>query len=123
MVTQKLLSLFDRAISSVFRLEKWAIGDDDGTYRCTYFVDKGRTIGVIGVDGEMRVMMGYWAVHHHLEKGKLTKRVLVRKDLKEGERIATEAEIRQHISELLQKLDMRYHNVRLIGPKVLEVNR
>ena len=105
MVIQKFLSLCDRVISSAFSLEVWGTGDEKGTYRWTHFGKFGRSVGVVGTDGEIRTLMGFWAVSHHLEKGKLTKRVFVRKDLREGERLATEEEIRSLITKQLQALD------------------
>ena len=97
MLFQRLLALLDKATSEVFRLQSWGDGFEDRDHRWVHFVDVGPTIGIVGQDGKVHTMMGYWSVRHYYDgKGKLLKRIPVRKDLKEGERLATKDEIYTH---------------------------
>ena len=103
MLLQRLLALnfsawFDRAVSEMFQLESWGDGHEDQPHTWIYFATIGSRIGIVGVDGRMHTIMGYFAVRHHYDgQGNLLQRVPVRKDLKQGERLVTEeTEIVRH---------------------------
>ena len=104
MFLQHILAWIDRAISEVFSLEAWGTGDEEGKHQWTYFISVGRTIGVMGVDGEIRTIMGSRSVHHYYDGKKLLRRIPVRRDLKEGERLATREEIAQHRAEFSERV-------------------
>lgn len=103
MFFQRVLAWFDKIISEVFWLQAWGTGDEKSNHNWIYLVDVGRTIGVVGVDGKIRTMIGYWSVHHYYDGKKFLKRIPVRKDLKAGERLATRKEIVQHQKELSEQ--------------------
>lgn len=103
MFFQRIFALFDKIISEIFRLQAWGTGDEKANNRWTYFVDVGQTVGVVGANGKIHTMMGYWSVHHYYDGKSLLRRIPVRKDLKEGERLATQEEIARHQIELRQK--------------------
>ncbi len=52
-----------------------------------------RWMGIIGKDGNIHTVTDAEAVKHFYKDGKPIKRVLARKDLRAGERLATEEEI------------------------------
>lgn len=99
MLIQRLLAWVDEIISEVFWLQSWGDGDESWNNRWTYFVDLGPRIGIVGTNGIIHTIMGKWSVHHHYCGGTLLKRIPVRKDLKEGERLATKEEITQHLED------------------------
>ena len=107
MFFQRVLALYDKAISEIFWLQSWGDGgesDGKGKNRWIYLVDVGhKKIGVVGVDGKIHTTMRYWAARHYYDGKKLLKRIPVRKDLKEGERLATQEEIAQHQVELRER--------------------
>ncbi|MEK7612392.1 MAG: hypothetical protein AAB407_03565 [Patescibacteria group bacterium] len=45
-------------------------------------------------------MTGFWSVNHYYDGNKLLRRILARKDLKTGERLATEEEVLQYQEKL-----------------------
>ena len=104
MFFQRVLALWDKAISKVFYFGAWGTGDQNGKHRWTYLIDVGHSIGVVGVDGKIHTIMSYWSVRHYYDRKKLLKRVPVRKDLKDGERLATPEEIAQHRVELSEQI-------------------
>lgn len=99
---QRFLGWLDVRISSLFKMTSSGTGPD-GNERWTYFPDYGKRIGIVGVDGRIHTMMGYWAIHHYYENNKLARRVAVRNDLQEGERLATQEEIDCHTAQLIAK--------------------
>lgn len=104
MLFQRLLALFDKVISKVFRLQSWGDGFEDRDHQWIYFVDFGSIVGIVGQDDEVHTMMGYWSVRHYYDgRGKLLKRIPVRKDLKEGERRATQEEIALHREKVYRR--------------------
>lgn len=108
MFFQRIFARVDRILSSLFWLEAWGHGDKNREYRWEYFIDIGKTIGVVGLDGKIHTMMGYWSVRHYYENGKLVKRIPVRKDLGGGERLATNEEIALHQAELRRQHAQRH---------------
>ena len=85
---QNVLAWFDRVISSAFRLEAWGQGNDDGPRQWTYFVTSRPVIKIVNMRGEVLEATGYWSVRHYYdEKGRLLKRIPVRKDLGCGKRL------------------------------------
>ena len=100
MLFQRILALWDKVISEIFRLQAWGTGDERGENQWTYLVDVGRPIGVVGVDGKVHTLMSYWSVHHYYDGKKLLKRIPVRKDLRDDERLATPDEISRHQAEV-----------------------
>jgi len=100
MLFQRILALWDKAISGLFGLQEIGTGDQKGRNRWIYLIDIGHTIGVVGVDGSIRIMSSYWSVNHHRDGKKLLQRIPVRKDLKDGERLATEEELATYQIEL-----------------------
>lgn len=99
MYIQRVLARVDKGISAFFGLQEWAHCNTNGDHRWTYFVDIGKAIGIVGADGNVHTVASYWSVRHYNEDGKLVRRIPVRKDLKEGERLATGKEIAQHRAE------------------------
>lgn len=96
MYFQRHLASLDKLVSKIFWLQSWGSGDENNENQWIHFVDVGRTIGVVGVDGEIHTLMGYWSVRHYYNGKKLLKRIPVRRDLKPGERLATSEEILRH---------------------------
>jgi hypothetical protein len=103
MFFQRILASLDKLLSEIFWLESWGIGDENSKTKWIYFVDIGHTIGVMGTDGKIHTMMGYWSVLHYYDGKKLLKRIPIRKDLKPGERLATLEEIQSHQAELRKR--------------------
>jgi len=96
---QHILASWDKAISDLFHLQSWRTGNTNSDHQWTYFVDFGPTICIVGTDGKIHTMMSYWSVHHYYDRNRLLKRISVRKDLKDGERLATPDEIAQYREE------------------------
>lgn len=99
MYLQRILASLDKLVSEIFWLQSWGTGDENNKNQWIYFVDVGRTIGVVGVDGKIHTLMGYWSVRHYYDGKKLLNRIPVRKDLKPGERLAIPEEILHHQGE------------------------
>jgi hypothetical protein len=95
-----LLGKLDVAVSEFFWLQSWGDTSNPERERWTFYVDRGHTIGIVGTDGKVHTMVGYHAVNHYYEGGRLARRVPVRRDLKPGERRATAQEIDDHRREL-----------------------
>lgn len=100
---QLMFALIDKMVSEMFALQSWGTGNEAGENRWTYFVDFGRLIGIVGTDGKIHTLMSYWSVHHYYDGKKLLRRILVRRDLKQGERLATPEEVRHHQDELRER--------------------
>ena len=96
MFIQKMLARIDSAISLMFKLEFWILGSTSGPHERLFYLNSGKRIGIVGTDGTIRTIMGYWTVMHECDGSKVLRRVLVRKDLLEGERLATEADFRNY---------------------------
>lgn len=94
---QRLLAALDKKISKLFSLQSFGHGNEKGIHQWIYFMNVGPTIGVVGVDGKLHTVMSYYSVRHYVNGKKLQKRIPVRKDLKEGERLATREEIEQYL--------------------------
>jgi hypothetical protein len=93
---QRMLAQLDEAICSRLDLESWGDGDMLGKHCHVYFVGVGPSIGIMGIDGRIHTVMGYFSVRHYYDGSELLRRIPVRKDLKIGERLVTEEEILQH---------------------------
>lgn len=94
---QKILAFKDRRVSRLFKfpyqiLSKWAFGEPP-TRTVTYYVDRGPATAIVGVDGNIRSMFGRCAVRHEYRENRLVRRILLRKSLAPGERLATPSEI------------------------------
>ena len=101
MLRERLLARFDQAISELFRLESWHLGDTEHEHTSIYYpsIGKGR-VGIVGVSGEIHTVMGRRCVRHYYDvTNRLTRRILVRKDLKSGERLATPEEVEAYLEE------------------------
>ncbi|TSC61634.1 MAG: hypothetical protein G01um101448_627 [Parcubacteria group bacterium Gr01-1014_48] len=96
MFLQRILALWDKVISEIFRLSSWGTGNEKSLNQWIYLVDIGHTIGVVAATNKIHTIMSYWSVRHYYDGKKLLKRIPVRKDLKEGERLATAKEIVQY---------------------------
>ena len=103
MLFQKIFALWDKVISEIFWLQAWGTGDEHGENRWTYLIDVGHPIGVVGANGKIHTLMSYWSVHHYYDRKKLLKRIPVRKNLLDGERLATPEEISRHQAEIRQQ--------------------
>lgn len=92
----RILASCERTISRWFRISRNGEGTTDGgAYigKWTFFSDFGRRIAIVGTNGRVHTLTGYYAVHHYYQKGKLVKRRPVRKNLQPGERLASAQEI------------------------------
>ena len=93
---QSILAELDLWISAWFGLERWTLGDTSGMHSRLFYLRGKKMIGIVGVDGRIHTVMSYRTVMHEYDGSRLLRRVLVRKSLKKGERLATEAEIQAH---------------------------
>ena len=97
MLQTRIFAWIDRFLTNTFRLGgTLGLGTSGSeiTQRIYYIgIGRGPTIGIVGVDGQIHTLIGYWSVRHYLEEGRVVRRVPVRKDLKKGERLATRGEI------------------------------
>ena len=100
MFLQKILCRWDQLVSWTFNLMVSGGGDENGEYKRSYHIELGPRIAIVGANGRIHTLTGYFTVHHYLDKGELIKRIPVRKDLKEGERLATQEEVFRHQGEL-----------------------
>ncbi len=100
---RSLLGKMDEAISDALRLSSWGDTADPQHERWIFYVDRGRTIGIVGTDGRIHTLMGYHSVRHYYEGDRLVRRIPVRKDLKPGERLATWPELIRHQRELREQ--------------------
>ena len=100
MLFQKILYRLDQLVSWTFNLMVSGGGDENGEFMWSYHQDVGPPIAIVGANGRIHTLTGYFTVHHYLDKGNLVKRIPARKDLKEGERLATQEEVFRHQGEL-----------------------
>jgi len=101
MLRERLLAKFDQAISELFRLESWHLGNTEGEHVSIYYPSIGKDrVGIVGANGEIHTVMGRRCVRHYYDvTNRLTKRILVRNDLKSGERLATQEEVDAYLEE------------------------
>ena len=111
MFIQRILALFDKVISTVFGFTEVGTGDQKGDNVWTYFFDFGRLISIVGVDGKIHTTSTYSAVRHYRKGKKLLKRIPVRKDLKKGERLATQQETHERQLKLREELSRAHSGV------------
>jgi hypothetical protein len=100
MFFQRIRAWIDVMVTDLFGLSSMGTGNPNKENLWTYFADWGPTIGIVGANGRVHTLVGYWAVHHYHAGHTLTKRIPVRNDLKRGERLATRKEIEQRRKEI-----------------------
>lgn len=103
MLVQRLLATIDILMSKVYRFESWDDSSPNGESTWLYCVGQGKRVGIVGADGKVHTILGSRTVRHYYRRRYLTRRILVRKDLKEGERLATQREIDQYQDEARER--------------------
>ncbi len=116
MLFQRIFALFDKIVTRVFSMSSSYFGSQDeegyGKGCWSYFCHFGRRICIIGIDGKIHTLTGYWAVHHYVirdSKGeRLLRRIPARKDLKNGERLATGKEVVVEQTRMREEFEQRF---------------
>jgi len=104
---QKILAQCDRFISNFFEIT--SSGSKGGSEeRWVYFFTFGPRIAIVGTNGKIHRLTGYFAIEHFYKNGTLIKRVPVRKNLAEGERLATNDEIAKWQEETNQLIRLHF---------------
>lgn len=93
MILQKFLAFLDRFISELFQIQSSGTIFEEERSKWEYFFDFGPRIGIVGTDEKIHTVTGYWAIRHYYDGSRLLKRASTRKDLKDGERLATPDEL------------------------------
>jgi len=96
---QKIIAWFDGLVSDIFGFSWSRMGNFESLSDAYYFSGFGPRLGIVGADGKIHTIMGYWTVKHSYDGEKLLKRILLRKSLQKGERFATQIEIQSHFEE------------------------
>lgn len=89
MLLQKFLARWDKFISNLLYLSWDTISSGEGTPSTSSFYGLfGPRIAIINKDGDIRILTGLYAIHHYYDAdGKLIRRISVRKEVGEGERL------------------------------------
>lgn len=103
---QRFLAFLEKTISKALSLQSSrTINEEKNESIHEYFFDFGSRIGIVGTNGKIHTVTGYWSIRHYYyydnKDGEilLLQRVPIRKDLKEGERLATRKELLDWVTQ------------------------